>query len=265
MASISILSSAVNKVGGLGCLTAAVLLALAGAVTAQTAPPAATPAATPAAAPAGAKPAAPAPTVLVKPAWASLSPAQKLALEPLAGEWDRMESLRKQKWLEIANRFASMKPDEQARMHEKMREWVRMTPDERRLVRENYTKAKKLDVTQKSEQWEKYQQLPEEQKQKLAAEAAAKAKKPLTNLPSPNQPNAKTSTPIKKPAPACPPGSVSNPALHAPAAPGAALPACVAVAASGTAQATAPASTSAAGSAAAPAAAAPAAVPVNAK
>ncbi len=213
----------------MGAATAAFAMIVAGAVTAQTAP--ATPAAI------SAKPAAvPAvkPPAVAKPLWASLTPAQKTALEPLSGEWDRMEAPRKQKWLEIANRFASMKPDEQARVHEKMREWVKMTPDERRLVRENYTKAKKLDVTQKSAQWEKYQQLPEEQKQKLAAEAAS-SKKQLTNLPPPAQANLKTVAPIKQhpqPATACPAGSVKNPALANPAAPGAALvPACVAVAA----------------------------------
>jgi hypothetical protein len=161
-------------------MAALIALACAGTVAAQTAAPP-----------------APATAPLVKPAWVNLSPAQKLALEPLAGEWDRLEPLRKQKWLDIANRFAAMKPDEQARVHEKMREWVRMSPDERRRVRENYTKAKKLDVTQKSEQWEKYQQLPEEQKQKLAAEAAT-SKKQLANLPPPDQAKLKTVAPIKR-------------------------------------------------------------------
>ena len=218
MASTSILPSAVNKMARRACLTAAAWLLVAAAASAQpTATPPA-PAARPAVAPASTQ---------IKPLWISLSPAQKVALEPLAAEWDRLEAPRKQKWLEIAGRFASMKPDEQARVHDKMREWVKMTPDERRLVRENYTKAKKLDVTQKSAQWEKYQQLPEEQKQKLAAEAA-KSKKQLTNLPPPAQASAKTVAPIKKTPlaalPPCPPGSARQPA-----APGAVVnTACVA-------------------------------------
>ncbi|WP_426190836.1 DUF3106 domain-containing protein [Massilia sp. DWR3-1-1] len=201
MASTSILPSAVNKVGRLACMAALIALACAGTVAAQSPAPQA---------------AAPAVAPLVKPAWVNLSPAQKLALEPLAGEWDRLEPLRKQKWLDIANRFAAMKPDEQARVHEKMREWVRMSPDERRLVRENYTKAKKLDVTQKSEQWEKYQQLPEEQKQKLAAEAA-KSKKQLTNLPPPAQANLKTVAPIRRNAPPASTTTAPAPAVPAPA------------------------------------------------
>jgi hypothetical protein len=52
-----------------------------------------------------------------------------------------MDAVRKQKWLGIANRYAKMKPDEQVRVQERMREWVRMTPEERRQVRQNYARA----------------------------------------------------------------------------------------------------------------------------
>ena len=106
--------------------------------------------------------------------WANLSRAQQAALQPLAGEWNKLEAPRKQKWLDIANRFASMKPDEQARVHERMRDWIKLTPEQRRTVRENYARAKRIDPGQKSAQWEQYQQLPEEQKKKLAAEAVPK-------------------------------------------------------------------------------------------
>ncbi|MDL2357653.1 MAG: DUF3106 domain-containing protein [Pseudomonadota bacterium] len=181
--------------------------------------------------PAASVPAKPVPKkALDKPLWAALSPAQKIALAPIADEWDQAEGVRKQKWLEIANRFASMKPDEQARVHERMRDLFKMSPEERRVVRENYTRAKKIDPSQKSEEWEKYQQLPEEQKKQLAAEAAsARAKKQVANLPSPSQSNVKTVAPIKRtPPPLCAQGTVVNtaavtpPCVPAPAA--AALP-----------------------------------------
>jgi hypothetical protein len=77
---------------------------------------------------------------------------------------EQARTLRKQKWLDIANRFASMTPDEQTRVHERMREWIKLTPEQRRLVRENYARAKKIDPGQKTLQWEQYQQLPEDQK-----------------------------------------------------------------------------------------------------
>lgn len=172
-----------------------------------------------------AAPAAPAkpagkPKPLDKPLWASLTPAQKIALAPIADEWDQADGVRKHKWLEIANRFASMKPDEQARVHERMRDLFKMSPEERRVVRENYTRAKKIDPSQKSEQWEKYQQLPEEKKKQLADEAAsARAKKQVANLPSASQSSVKTVAPIKRTPPpltGCAPGTIKNTAAPTP-------------------------------------------------
>jgi sortase (surface protein transpeptidase) len=88
-----------------------------------------------------------------------------------------------------------MKPDEQQRVQERMREWVKLTPEQRRIVRENYATAKKLDSSQKSEHWQKYQELPEEQKKKLAADNASK-KHVITRLPT-SQNRSKTVPPIK--------------------------------------------------------------------
>ena len=131
------------------------------------------------------------------------------------GEWDQMEVARKQKWLEIANRYSSMKPDEQQRVQERMRAWLKLTPEERRVARENYTLSKKIDKGQKSAQWEQYQALPEEVKKKLAADAAIK--KQVTNLPSKTQPKAIAPTKPASAAPACPAGTVRNPAVASPA------------------------------------------------
>lgn len=140
---------------------------------------------------------APKPQAPAKPRWSELSPAQKQALAPLESEWDNLDAFRKNKWLVIGNKFASMKPDEQQRVQDRMRDWVRLTPEQRRMARENYLRAqKKLKPDQKSAQWEQYQQLPEEEKKKLAAEAAAK--KHVATLPSPAQrKDSKTVPPIK--------------------------------------------------------------------
>jgi hypothetical protein len=140
-----------------------------------------------------------APKSLDKPLWKELTPVQQQALEPLHAEWDKLDSIRKKKWLDIANRYSAMKPDEQARVTERMREWVRMTPEERRQVRQNFARAQKIGPTQKSAQWEEYQQLPEEQKKELAAKAAVK--KQVANLPTPAQSKIKTVEPIKRPLP----------------------------------------------------------------
>lgn len=131
-----------------------------------------------------------------KPRWTDLSPAQKMALAPLEIEWDNLDSFRKNKWLVIGNKFASMKPDEQQRVQDRMREWVRLTPEQRRTARENYLRAQKLKPDQKSAQWEQYQQLPEEERKKLAAEPTTR--KPVVTLPPPAQrKDSKTVPPIK--------------------------------------------------------------------
>jgi hypothetical protein len=135
-------------------------------------------------------------TAAVHPLWSELTPQQQQALAPLAQEWDKLDSFRKNKWLAIGNKFASMKPEEQQRVHVRMRDWVKLTPEQRRIARESYARAKKLPPEQKSEQWQRYQELPEEQRKKLAADAASK--KHVATLPSASQQGkGKTVPPIK--------------------------------------------------------------------
>jgi hypothetical protein len=74
-----------------------------------------------------------------------------------------------------------MSATEQARMHERMRDWVKLTPDQRRAARENYARVKKLTLEERALQWQKYQQLSEEKKKQLAA--TKPAKKPIVNPP----------------------------------------------------------------------------------
>ncbi len=137
------------------------------------------------------------PAAVAKPRWADLSPAQQQALAPLATEWDSLEAVRKNKWLAIANKFPGMRPEEQQRIQERMRDWVKLTPEQRRLARENYVRAKKLNPDQKSAQWEQYQQLPEEEKKKLATDAAAKKKVATLPPPGAQDKQAKPVPPIK--------------------------------------------------------------------
>ncbi|MBC7499638.1 MAG: DUF3106 domain-containing protein [Herminiimonas sp.] len=132
--------------------------------------------------------------VITRPLWADLKPMQQQALAPLAGEWDRIDGLRKKKWLEVSSKFTEKTPDEQGRIQERMREWAKLTPEQRRVARDSYSRTKKLNPDQKSEQWQQYQQLSDEQKQKLAIDAAKS--KPVANLPSALS-KPKTVAPIK--------------------------------------------------------------------
>lgn len=134
--------------------------------------------------------------VLDKPLWRDLSPAQQIALAPLHPEWDGMDGVRKKKWLEMSRRFGSMNPTEQGRVHERMRQWMRLTPEQRTLARENYNKARKLAPGNKAATWESYKQLTPHERERLAQSAARK------NAATPNSPAAPGTIVAPTPCPA---------------------------------------------------------------
>jgi hypothetical protein len=102
-------------------------------------------------------------------AWTRLTSAEHIALAPFEAQWDSFSDERKRKWIKIASRYPKMSPDAQKRLHERMTEWTRMTPDQRRVARENYQVSKELPREARQNAWKAYQQLPEEQKERLAA------------------------------------------------------------------------------------------------
>jgi len=120
---------------------------------------------------------------LDKPLWRDLSSAQQVALAPLAPEWDRMEGARKRRWIEVSARFASMAPAEQQRVQERMRQWMKLTPQQRDLARENFSKTNKLAQGDKAANWENYKQLSAEQKRKLASKPSTLQKSAPIALP----------------------------------------------------------------------------------
>lgn len=105
------------------------------------------------------------------PRWAELNPAQRSALAPLEREWPAIDAERKQKWVQIAGRFPTMAPAEQARVQARMGEWARMTPSERGKARLAYQEAKQVPAPDRQSRWDAYQALPPDQKRQLAARA----------------------------------------------------------------------------------------------
>lgn len=159
------------------------------------------------------------PKAEVRPLWSELTPMQKDVLGPLAAQWPQFDSNHKAKWIAISNKYPSLSPEKQKKFKESIADWAKLTPEQHRMARENYVRAKKLDADQKAAQWQQYQQLPEEQKKKLAEDAAAK--KRIANLPS-LQAKSRTVEPLKAPKkPAAPPAVAPRPVPNAPAAPAA--------------------------------------------
>ncbi|TXC65912.1 DUF3106 domain-containing protein [Piscinibacter aquaticus] len=73
----------------------------------------------------------PGPTAETGTRWQDLSPSQRSALKPLERDWSGIDAARKQKWVEIANRYPSMPAAEQQRISERMTEWAKLSPAER--------------------------------------------------------------------------------------------------------------------------------------
>ena len=120
-----------------------------------------------------------------QPEWSKLSQEQRRVLAPLAAEWRDMEAFRRKKWIGIADRFASMSPDEQARIQQRMREWAKLRPEERKQVREKYKKLKKVSPEQREallQNWVEYQASPIEEQQRLNNEASRRS--PGKTLPA---------------------------------------------------------------------------------
>lgn len=128
-----------------------------------------------------------------QPGWSQLSAQQREILAPLSSDWDSLENIRKRKWLAIADRYPTMKRDEQQRMQDRMREWASLSPAERAKVRDSYKDFKQLPPEQKQvirQKWEAYSNLPPEEKQRLRE--TGKSSKLLTPPPSAVSPQPET-------------------------------------------------------------------------
>lgn len=148
---------------------------------------------------------------LRQPAWAELTQEQKQVLAPLARDWDRMEAFRKKKWLGIAKRYPTMKPEEQARVQRRMQDWASLTPEQRTQARTRYKNLKTAPPETKEaikKKWEQYKELPDEEKKRLAKKAVGKpASIPGTAKPQGLAPKLPATAPRPLPTPADAPAS----------------------------------------------------------
>ena len=109
-----------------------------------------------------------------KPAWPDLTPAQQQALKPLAANWGALGESHKRKWIALSHNYPSLAPAEQAKMHSRMAEWATLSPEQRTTARLNFSETKAMAPDEKSANWQAYQALSPEEKQKLAAKAPPK-------------------------------------------------------------------------------------------
>ncbi|MDB5732632.1 MAG: hypothetical protein JWQ03_2527 [Variovorax sp.] len=106
--------------------------------------------------------------------WAGLTPAQQTALKPLESHWDGLSDPQKRKWLALSRNYASLSPEGQSTLHERMTGWMALTPRQRAQARLNFAEVKRLAPDERKAQWEAYLALSEEERRKLAAKAVAR-------------------------------------------------------------------------------------------
>jgi hypothetical protein len=106
--------------------------------------------------------------------WASLNPAQRRALQPLAGLWPTMESTNRERWVNVANRFGSLSPVEQQRMQERMTQWSKLPPQQRGEARLRFQQTRQLTPEERQKKWASYQALSPEERSDLAQQARRK-------------------------------------------------------------------------------------------
>jgi hypothetical protein len=173
---------------------------------------------------------------IAQPNWVELSPQKQQILAPLAADWNRLESWRRKKWLEIAERYPRLGAEEQARIQGRMRAWAALTPEQRKAAREKYQNLQKASPEQREKlkkDWLEYDSLPDEDKKRFNETAARKSiAKPVPKSagghsivkPPPPRPVPPAATTAPSASPAAGAASESNP-MSGSAAPGTATPA----------------------------------------
>ena len=125
-------------------------------------------------------------------AWQHLSKRQKLALAPLAADWHELTAQQRQKWLLLSKNFFELSDEEQLTLHSRMREWAALSPRQRSQARFHFNATQSLSAQDKRAQWETYQALSDQEKDKLSSgpkppvkSAARSFAPPSTRLVSP--------------------------------------------------------------------------------
>lgn len=106
--------------------------------------------------------------------WTALTASQREALGPLAESWNAFSETRKRKWIAIANTLPSLSESERVKLHERMEDWAKLSREDRELARLHFAQSKTLGKSDRAANWEAYQALSPEERQRLAAQAPSK-------------------------------------------------------------------------------------------
>lgn len=123
-----------------------------------------------------------------QPIWSQLRPEQQQILAPLSTEWDKLDDIRRKKWLLLAKRYPKMKPEQQQRLQTQMQDWAKLTPAQRAVARDKFLKLAKEPPEKREavkKKWTEYQ------RQKQAGNAA-----PAKSVPEATASDDKSAAPV---------------------------------------------------------------------
>ncbi len=106
---------------------------------------------------------------LAQPLWSELSPAQRETLAPLESRWNGLPLAKKRAWLTLTEKMPTMSAGDRAKAQARIQEWASLTPEQRRMARNNYRLAKSLDRDERLATWESYNLMTPEQRSVLRA------------------------------------------------------------------------------------------------
>jgi hypothetical protein len=103
--------------------------------------------------------------------WSKLTPAQQVALAPLAHAWSSISEGQRRKWIALSQNYPGLSDAERTTLHGRMTEWAGLSAAQRSQARLNFAQTKQLSTEEKKTQWQAYQALSAEQKKQLASVA----------------------------------------------------------------------------------------------
>jgi hypothetical protein len=132
--------------------------------------------------------------------WQSLTPKQRASLAPLEKSWSSLSDGQRRKWQAISESYPNLAQAEQEKLHSRMVEWAALSPKDREAARLNFAQSKTIAKSDRAANWEAYQALSPEDREKLVQGAkqkpvgAAVAVKPVS-------PEKLTSVPVTRHSP----------------------------------------------------------------
>ena len=137
------------------------------------------------------------------PNWGELPRDQQVALSPLQKAWPELTDGQRRKWIAVVRNFSKLSVPDQEKIQDRMEDWAALKPAQRELARDNFASSKLAPTASKAGSWEEYQALPQEERDRLAAQAkatkprAAKSPKATPTNPPPPTPNVKSNYPLQ--------------------------------------------------------------------